>query len=177
MGLRLIPGRRPDLYIPTMGYLTFVLMHGLCKGTDFHPDDLYNIASMALLLGGVEVLFIKGAAYILNVPTLTLTDIAAVCGYKFTNLSAVIMLLMVFSGRAIWIALYLFAAGCAGLVVQKGLIAVGSYNHQHFMGTSSVAMEKLIALCAGAAQMLWCWILMPAFTEAAVGTFNAESAR
>lgn len=188
IGLRLFPGRRPDLYIPTMGYLTFVLAHSLSKGTDFHPDDLYNIATLALLLGAVEVLIVKGAAYILNVPTYTLTDIVSVCGYKFINLSvAAISLMALFgTGRAVWIGIYLFASITAGLTVQKSLVAAGGYNasSQSYMGTASLAMEKIISIAAGGSQFLWCWILMPALSAGPVGTsvrpsdmFRPESTR
>ena len=172
IGLRLFPGRRPDLYIPIMGYITFVLLHGLSRGRSFHPDDLYNIASLAGILGLLEVLIVKGAAYILNVPNWTLTDIMALCGYKFINLSLTIIALMLLAGtgRAVWVGLWVYAALTAGFGLQKGLTAAGNYtaNAQHYMGTGSAGMEKLLAVCAGAAQLFWCWILMPAFTASVV---------
>jgi hypothetical protein len=183
IGLRLLPGRRPDLYIPLMGFLTYVLVYGLSKGKDFHPDDLYNISSLALVLGAVEVLVVKGAAYFLTVSTFTLTDIVAVCGYKFTNLSVSIIFVMVTHGmgRVVWIMLYIFAAVTAGLTVQRGLVTAGNFNSSNYMGESgSAATEKLLSLCAGGAQLLWVWILMPAFVyvEPAISSaFPPETTR
>lgn len=162
--LRLFPGRRPDLYIPLMGYISYILVFGLSRGANFHPDDLYNIASLAGVLALLEVLLVKGAAYILALPTLPLTDIVAVCGYKFANLCFSLLGLIFFpTGRWIWIGLWLWASLTAGLVVRKGLLAAASYNAQstHYMGTANP--EKLIAVAAAAGQLLWCWLLMPTF--------------
>jgi len=169
MGLRLMPGRRPDLYIPLMGYITFILAYGFSKGTSFHPDDLYNIASLAGVLGILEVLAIKGAAYIFSIPTLSFIDVVAICGYKFINLcvSAIgLILLGPAASRTIWLFLWVWASAMAGLTVQKGLMAAISYNSSvsQYMGTGSANMERLLSLVAGAGQIFWCWILMPALT-------------
>ena len=168
IGLRLLPGRRPDLYLPLMGYITFIIIYAFNKGDAFHPDDLYNIASLAGVLGVLEVLAIKGAAYIVSIPTLTLTDIVAVCGYKFINLSVSVLSLIlmgpaVTSSTTVWSILWLWAAVMAGLTVQKGLQAAIHYNSNvnQYMGTGSGNMEKLLSLIAGVGQVFWCWILMP----------------
>ena len=174
VGLRLFPGRKPDLYIPIMGFITFVLVHALSRWRDFHPDDLYNIASLGILLGLLEVMVIKGASYAFNIANWTLTDIVAICGYKFINLAVCAIFLMIFSsgGRAVWMGFYALAAATAGLAAHKGLLAVGSYNanEQHYMGTGSGAMERLLSMAAGGAQFLWIWILMPAMTVQSVIT-------
>lgn len=165
VGLRLFPGRKPDLYIPIMGFITFILIHSLSKWDDFHPDDLYNLASLGILLGFIEVLILKGASYVLNVAHWKFTDIIAVCGYKFANLSLSIFLLILFSfgGRPVWIGLYVFAAAMAGVTVHRGLLSAGNYNAstQNYLGTHSPNMEKLVSLVAGGAQFFWIWILMP----------------
>jgi hypothetical protein len=165
VGLRLFPGRKPDLYIPIMGFITFILIHSLSKWDDFHPDDLYNLASLGILLGFIEVLILKGASYVLNVAHWKFTDIIAVCGYKFANLSLSIFLLILFSfgGRPVWIGLYVFAAAMAGVTVHRGLLSAGNYNAstQNYLGTHSPNMEKLLSLVAGGAQFFWIWILMP----------------
>jgi len=167
VGLRLMPGRRPDLYLPIMGYITYIIIYAFSKGDAFHPDDLYNIASLAGVLGLLEVLAIKGAAYIVSIPTLTLTDIVAVCGYKFVNLSVSVLSLILMgpavTSTTVWSILWLWAAAMAGLTVQKGLVAAIHYNSNvnQYMGTGSGNMEKLLSLIAGASQIFWCWILMP----------------
>lgn len=180
LGLRLLPGRKPDMYLPLMGFITFVLVHCLSRWEEFHPDDLYNIGSLGILLGVIEVLTIKGVSYVMNIPNWTLTDIVAICGYKFINLSVSIILLMMLAsigGRSAWIATYLFGAAMAGLTVHKSLVAVGSYNAntQHYMGNSTNAMERLVALAAGGAQFLWTWILMPSVKLAVVAQTRAST--
>jgi hypothetical protein len=175
VGLRLMPGRRPDLYLPLMGYITFIIIYAFSKGDAFHPDDLYNIASLAGVLGLLEVLAIKGTAYIVSLPTLTLTDIVAVCGYKFINLSLSVLSLILMGPGAtsttVWSILWLWAAAMAGLTVQKGLVAAIQYNSNvnQYMGTGSGNMEKLLSLVAGGSQVFWCWILMPSVSAVAPG--------
>ena len=164
LGLRLYPGRRPDLYIPIMGYISFVLLFGLSYGKDFHPDNLYNISSLGALLAGVEVVALKAFSYFLNVANWTLTDILAISGYKFVNMSLATLLLILLagSGRAVWVGVWLLTSVFAGMTVQKSLIAAGD-RMQNFLGTgSSAQMEKLLSFAAGASQFLWCWFLMPA---------------
>lgn len=178
VGLRLFPGRKPDMYIPIMGFITFVLMHSLSRWHDFHPDDMYNISSLGILLGIIEVLLVKGASYVMNVPNWSLMDIVSVCGYKFTNLSiSVILLMMIGSvgGRAAWIALFVFAAATAGLTVQRGLLAAGNYNAQQQMGSSGGGMERMLAVAAGAGQFLWIWILMPSMKVIVITVATAAS--
>jgi hypothetical protein len=127
----------------------------------------------------IEVLAIKGVSYVMNIPNWTLTDIVAICGYKFINLSVSIILLMMLAsigGRSVWIATYMFGAAMAGLTVHKSLVAVGSYaNSQHYMGNSTGAMERLVALAAGGAQFLWTWILMPSVKLAVVAQTRASA--
>ena len=160
-GLRLLPGKRPDLYLPLMGFISFVLLHGLSKGIDFHPDNLYNIASLSLLLLLVEVVVLKAASYLMNASNWALTDILAVTGYKFVNMSAAALFLMIFgdaAGRAIWAGVWILASLTAGITVQRGLLAAGSDSSYFNVGTSS----SVLSHAAGAAQLLWCWFLMPA---------------
>jgi hypothetical protein len=53
----------PDLYIPSMAFITYVLCMGLVKGVirDFHPDVLVAVATSTLAVQGMEVLLLKGA--------------------------------------------------------------------------------------------------------------------
>lgn len=169
-GLRLYPGRRPDLYVPLMGYISYILVYGLSRGKNFHPDDLYNIASLAGVLALLEVLLVKGGSYILAVPTLNLTDIVAVCGYKFSNLcfSVLVLIFLGESSRTIWTLLWIWAALTAAVTVHRGIQTAANFNasSSNYMGTGSANSEKLVALASAVSQLLWCWFLMPAFIAA-----------
>ncbi|XP_075927238.1 protein YIF1B-like isoform X3 [Petromyzon marinus] len=75
----------PDLYIPTMAFLTYVLEAGLVYGTQdrFCPDVLWTRTNMALTWLLVEVLLITLGLYLaaLRVP-MDIPEIVAYAGYK-----------------------------------------------------------------------------------------------
>lgn len=55
----------PDLYIPSMAFITYVLMTGLWKGmlSAFHPDVLVMSSSTALGTTAFEVFAIRMGVY------------------------------------------------------------------------------------------------------------------
>jgi len=79
----------PDLYIPTMAFVTYVLIVGLTYGLNnrFSPDLLGTTASLALIVLLLEILVIKLGFYLLNTRfSIPIFDIVAFCGYKFVGI-------------------------------------------------------------------------------------------
>ncbi|KAM8794002.1 protein YIF1B [Eudromia elegans] len=79
----------PDLYIPVMAFITYVLVAGLALGTQnrFSPDSLGLQASSALAWLLAEVLAVLLALYLLAVPAdLGAADLAAFAGYKYVGM-------------------------------------------------------------------------------------------
>lgn len=75
----------PDLYIPAMFFLTYILFKGLALGirNEFKPEKLGLVATRSLFL---ELLFIslsKLIAYFIEIPGLRVLDILAFSGYKY----------------------------------------------------------------------------------------------
>lgn len=77
----------PDLYIPLMSFITYVLLFGLCKGLEsgFTPEVLINAIWRCLILQCVECLVIKFGLSLMSVP-LPFLDIFAYTGYKYVGL-------------------------------------------------------------------------------------------
>ncbi|XP_073178421.1 protein YIF1B isoform X3 [Lepidochelys kempii] len=79
----------PDLYIPVMAFITYILVAGLALGTQnrFSPDILGLQASSALAWLIVEVLAILLSLYLVTVNTdLTTIDLVAFSGYKYVGM-------------------------------------------------------------------------------------------
>ncbi|XP_028921145.1 protein YIF1B [Ornithorhynchus anatinus] len=79
----------PDLYIPAMAFITYILVAGLALGTQdrFSPDALGLQASSALAWLIVEVLAILLSLYLVTVNTdLTTIDLLAFSGYKYVGM-------------------------------------------------------------------------------------------
>ncbi|KAI9222039.1 YIF1-domain-containing protein [Blastocladiella britannica] len=87
----------PDLYIPTMAFVTYILLSGLEMGTrgQFHPSALGLAASTAMFLAGFLVVLMKLGGYLLSVyPAVPVLDAAAYAGYMFVGVDMCIVAAM-----------------------------------------------------------------------------------
>ncbi|MGH0114940.1 UNVERIFIED_CONTAM: hypothetical protein FKN15_065864, partial [Acipenser sinensis] len=79
----------PDLYIPAMAFITYILVAGLALGTQnrFSPEILGIQASSALVWLIIEVLVTLLSLYLVTVNTdLTTIDLIAFSGYKYVGM-------------------------------------------------------------------------------------------
>ncbi|KAK2575440.1 hypothetical protein KPH14_011178 [Odynerus spinipes] len=79
----------PDMYIPTMAFLTYVVLAGLVLGAQerFSPEQLSILASSVLAWGIIELVVHTISLYVMNLETsLATLDLLAYCGYKYCNI-------------------------------------------------------------------------------------------
>ncbi|XP_064295793.1 protein YIF1B-like [Phalacrocorax carbo] len=98
----------PDLYIPTMAFITYILVACLVLGTQnrFSPDSLGLQASSALAWLIVEVLAILLSLYLLAVNTsLTTIDLIAFVGYKYVGMNLGLIAGLVFGRSGYYVVL------------------------------------------------------------------------
>ncbi|KIM24314.1 hypothetical protein M408DRAFT_234514 [Serendipita vermifera MAFF 305830] len=108
----------PDLYIPSMAIVTYILLSALRAGLDakFHPEVLARKMSTAITIIILECVFVKLGCYALGVPNNAgngqMTDILAYTGYKFVACTVLLLLTILKCKTSIYwgIFLYLFAA-------------------------------------------------------------------
>ena len=92
----------PDLYIPTMAYITYILVASFVLGTQqkFSSEQISIQASSALAWCLVEIFTYVCVLYIANIQTsLQTLDLVAYSGYKFPGI-IVSMLCSVVAGKA-----------------------------------------------------------------------------
>jgi hypothetical protein len=92
----------PDLYIPAMAAVTYVLLVGFVLGLrkSFHPEQLGITATGAVIFIFCELLLVKLGAYLLSLGNdVTILDMLAIIGYNFVPL-IVTLLADLFLGRA-----------------------------------------------------------------------------
>ncbi len=114
----------PDLYIPLMSFVTYVLLFGLSKGlgsVDFSPDILIHAIWRCLLLIMVEGCIVKFGTNLLSVP-LPFLDIIAYSGYKFIPLCINAITKMV--NGTLGFVTTLFTACMLGYFILKSMAAV-----------------------------------------------------
>lgn len=77
----------PDLYIPVMSLLTYVLLCALCYGTagKFDPDVLPDVTTKCLGFQLLEVIAIRIGFYLMEAPV-PILDLFCYTGYKYLGL-------------------------------------------------------------------------------------------
>lgn len=92
----------PDLYIPSMSLMTFVLIVSFVKGTamKFTPDVMYEVGTYCIFTNVMEILLIKLALYLLGhskaSAVLGFFDVLAFVGYKYVGLCINMLVAMLF---------------------------------------------------------------------------------
>ena len=78
----------PDLYIPSMALLTYVLLCALCYGNagKFDPEVLPDVLSKCMITQILEVIAIRIGFYLMEAPV-SILDLLSYTGYKYLGLS------------------------------------------------------------------------------------------
>ncbi|PSN31701.1 hypothetical protein C0J52_22689 [Blattella germanica] len=111
----------PDLYIPTMAYVTYVLVAGLVLGMQdrFTPEMLGIQASSALAWTVVEIIIELITLYITNIQTnLKTLDLLAYGGYKYVGIIFAVLLSLVFHKTGYYAGLIYFSISLAFFLVS-----------------------------------------------------------
>lgn len=124
----------PDLYIPIMGLVTYILVWNMQKGLQgsFNPENLYYKLSSTLAFVGLDLVILKLGLYLLvnvNSPTSSLTELVCYVGYKFVPLS-----LVLFSPSR---PLYISMAAKVYLFIAFGVFLLRSVKFNLFMNANN----------------------------------------
>lgn len=127
----------PDMYIPVMALVTYILLSVLLAGFrgHFHPELLGSITTTAIAVIIFEILCLKMAMYILSINNDSqLLDLVAYSGYKFVGIIVTLVASEILNpgrGTGGWVGwtvfLYTFLANAFFLV--GGEATLGIWNH------------------------------------------------
>lgn len=128
----------PDLYIPLMGFVTYILVAGLMLGTQnrFTPEALGMLSSSAMAWMVLEVGALLLSLYILAVSTeLKVFDLVAFSGYKYVGMVG-ILLTHIFLGEKAGIMFLLWMTGSISyfLVQTLRIMILPEVNSSNFGG-------------------------------------------
>ncbi|KAJ6513912.1 YIF1-domain-containing protein [Mycena vitilis] len=157
----------PDLYIPLMALVTYILLCALHSGLEarFHPQVLGESASRAIMVVVLDFLFVQLGCYFLNVqgPSQSI-DIIAYGGYKFVGVIPSILVGFSQINRTLSRATstYFFAANAFFLMRSlRSLVlpdaASRAASGQPYATTSGSQRRRRIAflLVEAASQLVW----------------------
>jgi hypothetical protein len=115
----------PDLYLPVMSLITYVLLCALCYGTagNFNPEVIPEVCSKCFITQILEVILFRFGLYLLqtHVPIL---DLFCYTGYKYLSLCVNMMFGLLlghfvgFGARAYYAA-FLWTASAASFFILK----------------------------------------------------------
>mmetsp|Transcript_34916 Transcript_34916/g.33211 ORF Transcript_34916/g.33211 Transcript_34916/m.33211 type:complete len:272 (-) Transcript_34916:74-889(-) len=114
----------PDLYIPLMSFITYVLLVGFRKGmggTGFTPEVLIQSVWRCLILQICETVIIKFGLSVMQVP-MAFLDVFAYTGYKYIGLCINTTARLFGSGVSFMVALY--TCGTLAFFILKAMAAV-----------------------------------------------------
>jgi len=165
----------PDMYIPVMSVVTYILLSTLVAGLrgQFQPDILGYTASVALGVVGFEIVGLKLGCYLLSISnTSQLLDLVAYSGYKFVGVIVTTAIAEVVNGgkgTGGWIGwsvfLYTFLANSLFLMrsLKYVLLPENSGDSRGPMQTETRAKRNqrtyFLFFYSYAVQLLFMWIL------------------
>jgi hypothetical protein len=148
----------PDLYIPTMAFITYVLILGFVWGTSykFTPEVLGTTASKGLFVLAIESLLVKFGFYLLN-SSLPILDIVAYCGYKYVGIVLTMLGGYTFGSYAFY-SLYLVTSLFMAIFLVKALKVVFP-ELTNYTPTGPDNLRKYFLLAVGALQFIFSYYL------------------
>lgn len=149
----------PDLYIPLMSFITYVLLFGLCKGlgsSSFTPDILTQAIWRSFIVQACEVCAIKVGLTLLQVP-LPWIDIFAYTGYKYVGLcvSSLIRVVLGTGYVSFFASVYssctlaYFIMKTFAAVVEKDAVSAQAPVRRHLMLFFFAASQLVVSLILG----------------------------
>jgi protein transport protein YIF1 len=112
----------PDLYIPSMAYITYVVLAGFILGTQerFSPEQLGIQASSALAYNIFELIVYTITLYVSNISTsLRTLDLVAFSGYKYAIIVAILCASILFGSTGYYIGLIYCGSSLAFFLVSS----------------------------------------------------------
>lgn len=154
----------PDLYIPVMSFVTFVLLSGISFGISdkFTPDLLGITSSTALFLLGLEILFIKGGSYFLSLNSYSWTELIAYTGYKFVPLDLLKVMQLVLESRVLLYIVFVYLMISFGFFTLRSTryLVLGESGSSELIGKQARKKRIVFLFLIAGIQLLDCWILL-----------------
>ncbi|GJJ76204.1 protein transport protein YIF1 [Entomortierella parvispora] len=154
----------PDMYIPVMAFVTYVLLIGVAAGTanGFSPEILGPTASSALAVILLEFTMIKLCIYLLNITTeVPILDLLAYSGYKFVGIILSIIVQLSKAPRSVFWSVFLYTGAATGFFLLRSLRYV--ILPEASAGTVLAPQRKRrihFLICLSVLQFGFMWILV-----------------
>ena len=155
----------PDLYIPLMSFVTFILLLGCFKSADaqahdekFDMESLLYVYSKSLFIWLFEAIVQKGAFMVLNIANPAFLELLSYTGYKFVILCIVVTADGMIGYTASYVAFFMFGSLFALFFYQTlRRFSLQNTLADHIKDVSMNRKTFMLANCA--LQVLIIWLL------------------
>lgn len=139
----------PDLYIPTMAFVTYVLLCGLVFGTQnrFTPEQLGMTASSVLVWLILELVVIIATLYTTGISgNVKYLDLLSLCGYKYVGMIMIALCGLLFSLTGYYVALGWMSLSIAFFMARTLRLVINPHDGNEGMARSTGATRRLYLL-------------------------------
>ncbi|KAJ8372273.1 hypothetical protein AAFF_G00291280 [Aldrovandia affinis] len=136
----------PDLYIPSMAFLTYILLTGMALGMQrrFSPEVLGLCASTALVWVIIEVVALMLGLYVLSVHSdLSTFDLLAFSGYKYVGMIFAMLGGLMFGRNGYFLSLAWASCALMYFIVRSLRMKILSSLSSDSMGPGASARPQL----------------------------------
>jgi len=158
----------PDAYIPTMGFVTYVVLYCLVQGLQekFQPDMLSSTLTVCLVVLVLETTAAKAALYVAGSPDAPVLDLVVLFGYKYFHLSVQLIVALVLGGgwRPTGIFYKLFSLGMVvncGVALWQVLQRLPRFHPAASGQDCKTELNQIVIKALPAFQALVYWWLLP----------------
>lgn len=151
----------PDLYIPLMAIMTFILLICFTRGMgdQFQPDLIGYYTTNCVLGSMMEIFIYKIVLILVHIKSLSVLDLIALVNYKYVGLCLIVILNLILSSWFIFI-LQLYTSFATVLYMYNVLKShAQSTATVATIGTTTVPVQSIIYFLSGF-QFFTVWILI-----------------
>lgn len=150
----------PDLYIPAMSLISYVLLCALVYGTTGHfsPEILSDVTWKCLLIQFLEIFAFRLVFYLLQAP-ISLLDLLSITGYKYLGLTlnmflGVTLNLLLGFGQVAYYGMFVWTAATMSYFMFKTM-----ENWIPYVTASAGPKRELVVIGFAASQLATMWFL------------------
>lgn len=151
----------PDLYIPAMAFVTFIVVAGIYYGrtNSFTPEKLGIVASSTLAWLAVEIAVIMAGFYVLGVgAAYSFFDLVAYCGYKYVGMVLELLAFILAGRQGYYVALLIAGLGIFFFVARTLAYVVQPEGGATQYTSPSSRRMYIIPLVAALQPALMYWL-------------------
>lgn len=147
------------MYIPTMAFVTYIVIASLILGIQERFSPLGTLASSALAWNIIEILIQVISLYIMHLETsLSTLDLFAYCGYKYVGINAALLSWLLFRKFGYYMSLFYCSISLAFFVIRSLKLRVLPRNNSAYTESGNKRRLYFILFVAGTQPVLM-WFL------------------